>query len=68
MQDYGTGGFEKLNEFQYTHSDIITYHDYEEANWHQRVIDLLKVGGRPRSVRSIWRVPAIAGLPTYYPC
>lgn len=39
--------FEKLNEFQYTHSDIITYHDYEEANWHQRVIDLLKVGGRP---------------------
>lgn len=40
-------GFEKLNEFQLTNSDIVTYHDYEEANWHQRVIDLLKANGRP---------------------
>ena len=39
--------FEKLNAFQVAHSDIITYHDYEEAPWHQRVIELLKVNGRP---------------------
>lgn len=39
--------FEKLNAFQIAHSDIITYHDYEEVNWHQRVIDLLKSFGRP---------------------
>lgn len=39
--------FEKLNRFQVLHSDIITYHDYEEPQWHQRVIELLKAGGRP---------------------
>ncbi|WP_207534587.1 cellulase family glycosylhydrolase [Desertivirga arenae] len=39
--------FEKLNAFQVMNSDIITYHDYEEPNWHQRVIELLKVSGRP---------------------
>jgi hypothetical protein len=39
--------FEKLNAFQVANSDIITYHDYEEAPWHQRVIQLLKVNGRP---------------------
>jgi hypothetical protein len=38
---------EKLNTFQLTHSDIVTYHDYEEPQWHQRVIDLLKASGRP---------------------
>ncbi len=36
-----------LNAYQFTHSDIITYHDYEEPEWHQRTIDLLKAGGRP---------------------
>ena len=40
-------GFEKLNAFQVAHSDIITYHDYEDANWHQRAVELLKVNGRP---------------------
>lgn len=39
--------FEKLNTFQVLNSDIITYHDYEEAPWHERVIQLLKVTGRP---------------------
>lgn len=40
-------GFEKLNQFQITHSDIITYHDYEEPAMHLRVIQLLKTFGRP---------------------
>jgi hypothetical protein len=39
--------FEKLNAFQIANSDIVTYHDYEDAAWHQRVIDLLKSVGRP---------------------
>ena len=39
--------FEKLNAFQIANSDIVTYHDYEDAVWHQRVIDLLKSIGRP---------------------
>ncbi|MEO6316277.1 MAG: 1,4-beta-xylanase [Chitinophagaceae bacterium] len=39
--------FENLNAFQLTHSDIITYHDYEEVAWHQRVVRLLKATGKP---------------------
>ena len=39
--------FGKLNEFQIANSDIITYHDYEEQNWHERVIKILKTFGRP---------------------
>ena len=39
--------FETLNTFQLQHSDVITYHDYEEPAWHQRVIELLKASGRP---------------------
>ena len=39
--------FEKLNEFQLTHSDIITYHNYEDLQWHRRTIELLKANGRP---------------------
>ena len=38
---------EELNAFQALNSDIITYHDYEGPEWHQRVIDLLKSHGRP---------------------
>ncbi|MFI2743814.1 cellulase family glycosylhydrolase [Zhouia sp. PK063] len=38
---------EELNAFQALHSDIITYHDYESPEWHQRVIQLLKSHGRP---------------------
>lgn len=38
---------EKLNAFQFTHSDVITYHDYEEPEKHERVIQLLKASGRP---------------------
>ena len=40
-------GFEKLNIFQLTHSDVITYHDYESPDLHLRVIQLLKANGRP---------------------
>jgi len=40
-------GFEKLNSFQLTNSDVITYHNYEEAPMHRRVIELLKASGRP---------------------
>ncbi|MBD2724652.1 cellulase family glycosylhydrolase [Hymenobacter armeniacus] len=36
-----------LNAFQVRNSDVTTYHDYEEPNWHQRVIELLKTNGRP---------------------
>jgi len=39
--------YEELNAFQLNNSDIITYHDYEEPQWHQRVIELLKAAGRP---------------------
>ncbi len=39
--------FEKLNAFQLQNSDVITYHDYEDPQWHQRVIELLKANGRP---------------------
>ena len=39
--------FEKLNALQVLNSDIITYHNYDEPAWHQRVIQLLKVSGRP---------------------
>ncbi|HTD93800.1 MAG TPA: cellulase family glycosylhydrolase [Chitinophagaceae bacterium] len=40
-------GYEKLNAFQLQNSDVITYHDYEDATWHKRVIELLKANGRP---------------------
>lgn len=39
--------FEKLNEFQLNNSDVITYHNYEEPQWHKRVIELLKAHGKP---------------------
>lgn len=40
-------GFQALNAYQALHSDVITYHDYDEAPAHQRVIDLLETHGRP---------------------
>jgi len=40
-------GLTNLNAFQFNNSDIITYHNYDEPDLHQRVIDLLKVGGKP---------------------
>lgn len=39
--------FEKLNQFQLENSDVITYHDYEDENMHRRVVELLKVYGKP---------------------
>jgi hypothetical protein len=38
--------FEELNRIQIMNSDVITYHDYEEPQWHQRVIEFLKMHGR----------------------
>lgn len=32
--------FEELNKFQALNSDVITYHNYEEPQWHQRTIDV----------------------------
>ncbi|UKT65034.1 cellulase family glycosylhydrolase [Pedobacter mucosus] len=40
-------GYEKLNALQIANSDVVTYHNYEAPDWHQRTIDLLKTGGRP---------------------
>lgn len=39
--------FAELNALQLRNSDIVTYHDYEDEAWHQRVIQLLKASGRP---------------------
>jgi endo-1,4-beta-mannosidase len=39
--------FTELNAYQAQHSDIITYHDYEDPEWHRRVIQLLKSHDRP---------------------
>ncbi|WP_022823283.1 cellulase family glycosylhydrolase [Hymenobacter norwichensis] len=39
--------FEALNTFQARNSDVITYHNYEEAPMHQRLIELLETHGRP---------------------
>ena len=39
--------FEKLNAFQLSHSDIITYHDYQEVSLHKQVIQVLKSNGKP---------------------
>jgi len=36
-----------LNIFQMNHSDIITYHNYDELPQHQRVIAILKASGKP---------------------
>jgi hypothetical protein len=38
---------EKLNQFQAANSDIITYHNYDEAPSHEKVIQILKSFGRP---------------------
>jgi hypothetical protein len=39
--------FQELNVFQATHSDILTYHNYEGPEKHQLIINLLKTHGRP---------------------
>jgi hypothetical protein len=39
--------YETFNIFQALNSDIITYHCYEEAEKHLRIIQLLKMSGRP---------------------
>lgn len=39
--------FQALNTFQAQNSDIITYHNYDDAPTHQRIIELLETHGRP---------------------
>lgn len=39
--------FEKMNAFQVKNSDVITYHDYSEADKHKMVVQLLKTHGKP---------------------
>jgi hypothetical protein len=39
--------FQALNTYQVLHSDIITYHNYDDVATHQRVIELLETHGRP---------------------
>nr|WP_214460520.1 cellulase family glycosylhydrolase [Flavihumibacter fluvii] len=38
---------EKMNRFMIEHSDVITYHDYDDEAWHRRVIEVLKTHGKP---------------------
>ena len=40
-------GLEKLSSFQLLNSDVITYHDYDEAPQHKKVVQILKASGRP---------------------
>lgn len=39
--------FTSLNSYQALNSDVITYHNYEEAPAHSRIIELLRTHGRP---------------------
>ena len=38
---------ENFNTFQLNNSDVITYHNYDEAPAHLRVVQLLKANGKP---------------------
>ncbi len=38
---------EKMNQFQITHSDVITYHDYSPEPEHRKTVRFLKMFGRP---------------------
>jgi len=38
---------EGLNQIQFENSDVITYHCYDAPESHQKVVQLLKVSGRP---------------------
>ncbi len=39
--------FQELNTFQALNSDILTYHEYEDADHHLRTLQLLATHGRP---------------------
>jgi hypothetical protein len=41
------GGYAPLNAFQATHSDVISYHCYDDTPAHERIISLLASHGRP---------------------
>lgn len=38
---------EKLTSFQLLNSDIVTYHNYDDAAQHKKVVEVLKASGRP---------------------
>jgi hypothetical protein len=40
-------GLEELNKFQLEHSDVISYHNYNNDTLHNACIDTLKIYGRP---------------------
>ena len=60
-------GFEALNRYQAIHSDIITYHNYDEAPAHQRVIELLETHGRPLICTEYMARPRNSRFPTIMP-
>ncbi|OON69300.1 cellulase family glycosylhydrolase [Hymenobacter sp. CRA2] len=39
--------FQALNTYQALHSDVITYHSYDDVVVHQRLVDMLVTHGRP---------------------
>lgn len=39
--------FEKLNTYQALNSDVLTYHDYDDVQAHERVLQILKTHGKP---------------------
>lgn len=39
--------FQALNQYQALHSDVVTYHCYDELPIHQRIVELLATHGRP---------------------
>lgn len=43
-----SAGLPVLNAYQLSHSDVITYHNYEIPEKHQKCIDTLRKYGRPR--------------------
>jgi len=59
--------FEEFNRFQVMNSDIITYHDYEEEPSHLRVVQALKVYGRPMICTEYMARPRNSRLSTIMP-
>jgi endo-1,4-beta-mannosidase len=58
---------EKLNRFQVANSDVITYHDYDEAPAHEKVIQILKIIGRPLICTEYMATPRNSRFSTILP-
>ena len=54
----------KLNKFQFENDDIITYHNYEKEDAHEKAIDSLKQFGRPLICTEYMAAQEAANLPT----